>query len=779
MAFKMSVVSANATFALVSSPTVTNEGTSATITLTTTGVQNGQAVPYTISGTNITSAYISGAPLTGSFIVQNGSASLVINIINDLLTSGFKTLTLTLSRISGLTPSVALGINDTSLTVASDVYWNKSVVIKTSGVANATNNTFIDSSTNNVAITRFGDTTQGTFSPFSNSGFSGYFDGASHLTTVNTPANFGAGNFTIECWAYFTTNTAGYQPLLSNCGTADGQGWGLILETANQLSFYMSSGTSWTYNIVSAYVPPVNTWVHIAIVRNGATLTMYANGISVGTFAIGAATLPSPTNNFYLGYYPYFPGGARSFTGYISNTRLVKGTAIYTANFTPPTTALTAVANTSLLTLQDNRVKDNSTNVYALTAIGILSTQAFTPYTPSTYSSVSNGGSVYFDGVGDSMVTSVVAGLSVGTTNFTLEWFMYPNNSQPASVIRLLGNLSTSFTANGWCVGMNGSTLAVYNYNYSSVATPMFTTTITPGVWTHVALTRSGSSWYLFVNGVQVGTITSTISFDNGTSGYLVAGSSGVTGEYWAGYISNLRLVKGTALYTAPFTPPTAPLTAIANTQLLLSGTNAGVFDNSGKIDIETVGAAKVSTSVNKFNSSLALDGSAGSYFLIPSSVNLNFGAGDYTIEAWINLNTLPANGIYSTFYQKGRTATSNFEIAVSVYNAAGVYAITTESSASGTSEYIAYSSGISLTTSTWYHVAVCRTGTSVSFFLNGVKVSTSTVHPASIYIGTATSVIGSNGAGSSLFNGYVEDFRITKGTARYTATFTPPAAAF
>jgi hypothetical protein len=115
MAFKLSVVASDATVALVSSPATTNEGTSVTITLTSTGVQNGQVVPYVISGTNITSSDISGAALTGNFIVQNGNATLVLNIANDFLTEGFETLIVTTTLRTGLTASTTVGINDTSL----------------------------------------------------------------------------------------------------------------------------------------------------------------------------------------------------------------------------------------------------------------------------------------------------------------------------------------------------------------------------------------------------------------------------------------------------------------------------------------------------------------------------------------------------------------------------------------------------------------------------------------------------------------------------------------
>ena len=67
---------------------------------------------------------------------------------------------------------------------------------------------------------------------------------------------------------------------------------------------------------------------------------------------------------------------------------------------------------------------------------------------------------------------------------------------------------------------------------------------------------------------------TSSATLDSSTLPFRVGGTASTT-EYFNGYISNVRMVNGTAVYTAPFTPPTAPLTAVTNTTLLLNANNA------------------------------------------------------------------------------------------------------------------------------------------------------------------------------------------------------------
>lgn len=202
------------------------------------------------------------------------------------------------------------------------------------------------------------------------------------ISTVTTPANFGSADFTAECWVRFSTNSAGYQPILACTGTSDYKGWILIIENNNTLYSYMTTnGTSWTHNIATSYVPTINVWTHLALVRTGSTITLYVNGVSRGTTSISTNAINEPSTAFYAGYYPHFPGGARSLNGYISNLRLVKS-SVYTSGFTVPTNPLTAITDTSLLTCRDpNVIVDRSANAYAVTVGGSATASSTNPFT--------------------------------------------------------------------------------------------------------------------------------------------------------------------------------------------------------------------------------------------------------------------------------------------------------------------------------------------------------------------------------------------------------------
>jgi hypothetical protein len=100
-------------------------------------------------------------------------------------------------------------------------------------------------------------------------------------------------------------------------------------------------------------------------------------------------------------------------------------------------------------------------------------------------------------------------------------------------------------------------TFWVYNINTSSPVLTS-TTTVSNGTWYHLAITRSGSTWRLFVNGTQEASTTSTAAADAGTSYSLSVGWSKSSTENYAGYIDDLRITRGYARYTANFTAPTA-----------------------------------------------------------------------------------------------------------------------------------------------------------------------------------------------------------------------------
>jgi len=627
------------------------------------------------------------------------------------------------------------------------------------GTNGAQNNTFLDSSTNAFSITRNGNTTQGSFSPYG-SNWSNFFDGTGdYLTTSDNAAwDLGSGAFTIESWVYPTASPA--QPMIIGQWTSS---YSWTMQLSNDGNRYLRAllydGSFNDY--VSSTSLQLNAWNHCAFVRESNTVSLYLNGSRIYTTSY-SGTVSTSSSAVSIGA---DASGSQPFEGYLSNTRVVVGTALYSGTtYTVPTAPLTAVTNTKLLTCQSNRFIDTSASPKTITANGNTSVQRFNPFGTSTaYSTSVIGGSGYFDGSGDYLTSSCG---NVGTGDFTIEgWFYFRTTPSTMGLFQASstsGGFAPNQSANLAVATGSSSTWQIYAKNTYTTSS---STSVPVNAWGHMALVRSGTTTVLYINGVAVITLTSD-STNYSTSFIGLGGIYDNSSYLLNGYLSNFRVVVGTAVYTAAFTPPTAQLTAISGTALLTNFTNGAIIDNAMMTDLETVGNAQISTSVKKYGTgSLAFDG-AGDYLVAPSNAIFNMGTGNFTIECWAypqtQVESYPAlfnlTGVndLSVAYNHGDGTANSFSMLTGA----------TRTSASVTSSV-----------NNWYHIALVRNGTTVTLYIDGTSRATTT---NSSTLGGTTCTIGVYGAAfpTTAFKGYIDDIRITKGFARYTTTFTPPTSA-
>jgi len=261
------------------------------------------------------------------------------------------------------------------------------------------NNAFYDASANNFAITRNGNTTQGTFTPYG-SNWSNNFNGSTGYLTVPSSSLFkpASSDFTIEAWVYPTVAQTSGLILIGqgDLGTAAGSSYYFSVGSAGDCSVYVG-GTTYT---ITAPNPSTGQWSHVALVRSGNTLSSYRNGTRIGT---GSVT--GTVNNGTATYYPSSGGisnvaGGANFTGYMSNLRRIVGSGGYnaaSATITVPTAPLTATANTTLLVFQDgySPFKDASTaatpmsSLYNRYSANTVPRGTFlTPFDSSTYTNI-------------------------------------------------------------------------------------------------------------------------------------------------------------------------------------------------------------------------------------------------------------------------------------------------------------------------------------------------------------------------------------------------------
>lgn len=610
-----------------------------------------------------------------------------------------------------------------------------------------------DASANNFDLIPHTSLVPSNKSPFSTN-ISSYFGSSNYLSyAANSALSFDTGDFTLECWIWISTpnNSAIYESRSAGTGTA-----GFTLTAFSSSVIRIWTGTEAL--ISSSGTNYVNKWTHIAVVRQSGTTTLYIDGISAGT----SASMGNLTESIALvgaGRYGSTTTINAFFPGYISNFRIVKGTAIYTANFTPPTSLLTSVAGTSLLTLQNGTFSDNSTNGFSPTIVGSPLIVNFSPFTTSS----STNGSAYFNGGTTHLNAGSNAAFAFGTGDFTVECWIY-HTSTTANQTIFCNNTTGGFI---WLIegGVYGIARRFQAFDLNIAYT------IPVGRWVHYAASRSGTTARLFVNGSQIksGTVTTNYSI---TGPALIGGLSATSNYAVTGYMSNFRMVKGSALYTANFTPSTSPLTPVANTSLLTlqnkNPDNTSTFvssaHNASDLVITRSGNTKAgSPNPYTFNYSVLFNGSSDFFNVAHNSV-LNLRNSNFTIECWIYPRSSTYSTVQSLFHKRvsGTTTTSYGGYLRTGTGVIGFY--------NGTN----IESSTTPTANQWNHCAWVYNNatTNLKIYLNGNEVLSTTVT-----LGADNSeplTIGNARGYTEFFNGFISNFRVVKGTAIYTSNFTP-----
>ena len=333
------------------------------------------------------------------------------------------------------------------------------------------------------------------------------------------------GDFCIECWFRPTDTSAGDGSLWVLQKTSGGEAYfAFNYDAADTLfNIYLNSG-SVTWSPSSATVS-FNEWNHTALTRAGTSLKLWVNGINIDTRTT-SGTLGFPASQQTL---TRIGGGAgTSVNSYIQDFRIYKGTSKYTTNF------LVGSTNPSIVATSPSGIVYNSEPEEQLS------------------------GSVSFDGAGDSLSISDHADFDFGSGDFTVELFTFNDTSQSSNPVLVGAN-------GGWYVQFKtgGTIVEFYTGSTSIQATGL----ILEGGWHHIAVTKQSNSVKIFIDGILKSTTSNSDTTDLNNTLYI-GNYSGGSLDY-LGLISNVRVIKGTAVYTSNFIPPTEPLKNITNTKLL------------------------------------------------------------------------------------------------------------------------------------------------------------------------------------------------------------------
>ncbi len=390
---------------------------------------------------------------------------------------------------------------------------------------------------------------------------SGYFSGSNAYLALadNDDWDF-PGDFTIDFWINMSS-LAATQTFAGNVdGDASLNGWRLNINSSGNIGFTaMWTGSTYAVNASWASGMSTGTWYHIAIVRNGTTITCYKDGTSLGDYTNNPATSIYSSYEFRIGT---DSSGGFDLNGYIDDFRISKGIARWTSNFTAPTFPHGAL---SYLTVPDSDDFNFGTGAFTI----------------------------------DMWVRFTI----IDSNN---QWFFGPyvdnSNHSRFGYVPALGLYFNAY--------LSASTVI----NFTCPWTPVINT------WYHIAVVRisatDATTHRLYIDGVaqtltlQAGAWTGTMP-DFGGSIYI--GRFGSNSEYINGYIDNLRVSKGIARWTENFTPPTissldfTPPTAqygsVLNMTLLSNAQIAAIVPVAGRIILfeEDVDSITLNTDIKAY----------------------------------------------------------------------------------------------------------------------------------------------------------------------------------
>lgn len=394
----------------------------------------------------------------------------------------------------------------------------------------------------------------------------------------------------------------------------------------------------------------------------------------------------------------------------------------------------------------------------------------------STSSPIFGTGSALFDGSGDRLEIPNSAEFDFGTGDFTIEAWVVRQATTGRTILTTYQNPSA-----GWSLYHGGAGFVSFNCTgdvadvTSSVALPV------GGPPTHIAVTRAGTTLRIFFNGVIVGTATDSQNIAS-SAPLWIGGFPGFPSEDFNGRLDQIRITKGVARYTANFTP--ADFTEVVPLLMHFDGPNGSATFTDTSPAPKTVtpfGGAQISTTTPRFGTGAGLFDGAGDYLSIPSSSEFDLGD-TYTVEFWVRFDDVArqAGLVHRGFYQTSGTIWTGLAFSIrQLNNRLRCYFFAT---VAANEQFI--DTPANLVTGQWYHVAMVRNGTTGAVYIDGAlagSISGLNLPAAS----TRPLIIGDwpFDAGGTLTNqffaGRIDELRITRGSARYTAPFTAPSAPF
>ena len=404
-----------------------------------------------------------------------------------------------------------------------------------------------------------------------------------YLDIPDNSFHFGTNDFTVECWLYHSRDSQSSQATFLDFRNSSSNGFSLTIDANGRLGVYSAH----TGNLISASSSTEmskDAWHHFAYCRSGTTGKMFVDGTELGS-ATDNANYASTSLRIGARY----TGNTQYYVGYIDDI-LISKTAKYTSAFTAPSAAsggevTTLISDTrtfsSVWNLNSAVVAENfKAGNWPTIPLDTQYTRLYLPYDSDANDDSSNaytasssnhgssgsisstqakfgGNSAYFSSANAGYRYGTGGAFDLGSNNFTIRFWLYKTSANGAFLDYRSGSggSGSGNESYGWLVHPNG-------FYFAGVGWPMMSfSDLADNQWQHIAVTRSGSSFYLFVDGVQQGSTVTSSNANGSSSGNAVlqVGAQYDSSYGLTGYIDDLQIDVGYAAYTAAFTPPSSP----------------------------------------------------------------------------------------------------------------------------------------------------------------------------------------------------------------------------
>lgn len=416
-----------------------------------------------------------------------------------------------------------------------------------------------------------------------------------------------------------------------------------------------------------------------------------------------------------------------------------------------------------------------------------------------------------------------------GASDFTVEAWVYPTETPDGNgnaIFCTTNSAGETSPALSIYHTSGGTVVAVWTTTAPATASVSSSATLSLNTWAHVAVTRSGSTAYIFINGVLSGSSAISGTLKSNTA-ILIGRMPWVPAGSWTGYMDEFRITNNLARYTSSFTLPSLPfyypivspfsgtatqgsISLIGQTPTISSGfsgtSSQGSISFTGQTPSLSItsasdpyaanvvlllpldgthgstvftdyssyshsptrsGGAIISTAQSYFGGASLGTGGSGDSLTVTGSTELDIASSDFTIEMWV----YRTSAYQSATILKGNSL-GDFDYCLFI-DTSGVVYVAISTSSVDSQWFTCNTAGISL--NTWYHVAATKSGNTIRIFIDGTLQTLTGTSTFSGSTYTSSSPLYINYSG---WAGYIDDLRITKGIARYTTTFTKPTTA-